>query len=124
MTVDSAGRQSRDGAGPGDQARIHIDGRVFIVLGDKGGHISIKRRSLPAIGVLNELWRAQAPFVVEVDPAGVGKPVVAINGKPLLEVLPGDHGGSDPMALARQWAAAIADAGRERGIAVRLEIRP
>lgn len=97
---------------------------MFIVLGDKGGNTSIKQRSLPAIGVLNELWRAQAPFVVEVDPAGAGKPVVAINGKPLLEVLPADHSGNNPMSVARQWGEAIADAGRQRGMAVRLEIRP
>jgi hypothetical protein len=115
LIVNTPGQAVQEGAGPEDRAAIQFDGFEIFALRDPGRHMSILDRSRPAIGRLNHLWRSGDPLELRVAPAGMGRARLEGNGTVIVEVLAGDTGGTDPLAVGVAWARAIANAFEARG---------
>ena len=97
---------SIQGRGPTDRATLYFRGRPLLKLFDKGGQPGVRARSVPAMNALNELWKTRGPFDVRV--AGTeDRPVLTVNGRFIVEVLPLDEPGVDPGVTAGAWKAAV-----------------
>ena len=101
-----SGRVSLDGRGDGDEAVVYFQDRELLRLIDKAEHESIKRRSQPAMRILNELWRSGGAVSITTQPRPDG---TAIQAGPttIVVVLPGDVPGDDHAAVVKRWADAI-----------------
>ena len=79
----------------------------MFTLRDKDGHHSIRDRSLPAIHKLNQLWERHQQPSIHVLGSGGPRMKLEVNGTVVLETLPGDTQGENPVTVATQWANAL-----------------
>ena len=86
-----------------------------MTLRDADGKTSLRLRSRPLVKRLNALWRSHDALHLVVTPAAPGRARIEEAEGTLIEVLPADAAGRDPLAVARTWANAAADAFRRRG---------
>jgi hypothetical protein len=116
---------SSDGKGATDQAVIFFNDKELFRLVDKGPNDSIKARSQPCMRQLNQLWREANPVVLTLR-TNAGKMRLEVGDALIVEVLPGDTHGADPVLVAQHWAEAIATVFRNGGksLQVRYEEPP
>ncbi len=117
--TDSRGQPSRDGAGLDDRVSIYFRSRELLTLRDKGGHRSIRERSVPVVEALNKVAHSHDKRVVSVIRKGPDEYAVGFEGSaPLLDVLPGDKSASEnAQRVAERWAqslnASMGDCGQQ-----------
>lgn len=111
VAEDALGHYSMHGTGPEDHATILFEHTPVGALRDKGGHSSIRARSVAAVMSLNDLWRDAKPLRLRVTAAPSGARVEA-NGVTVLDVLPGDVDRRDARLVAAEWTENIARAFR------------
>jgi hypothetical protein len=108
--VDAAGRAAPGGTGPSDRAVISFRDRPLFSLRDKAGHRSVRERSLPMIHELNRLWKSHRAVSIRVARLLGNRARLEIDGATVIETLPGDATGEDPVIVASRWAQVLAQA--------------
>ena len=108
--MDAAGRAAPGGTGPSDRAVISFRDRPLFSLRDKAGHRSVRERSLPMIHELNRLWKSRHAVSIRVARLLGNCARLEIDGATVIETLPGDAVGEDPVVVASRWAQALGQA--------------
>ena len=84
--------------------------RELFSLHDKAGHHSVRERSLPMIHELNRLWKNHRAVSIRVARLAGNGARLEIDGVTVIETLPGDAAGEDPVIVASRWAQALRQA--------------
>jgi hypothetical protein len=108
--VDAAGRASPGGTGSSDRAVVSFRDRELFSLHDKAGHHSVRERSLPMIHELNRLWKSHRAVSIRAARLAGNRARLEIDGVTVIETLPGDAAGEDPLIVASRWAQALRQA--------------
>lgn len=89
---------------------ISFRDRQLFSLRDKAGHRSVRERSLPMIHELNRLWKSHRAVSIRIARLEGNRAKLEIDGVTVIETLPGDAAGEDPVIVASRWARALRQA--------------